>query len=140
MIIHQNQYGFIKGENVQDCLGYTFEYLHKCHKSKRPIIILKLDSEKAFDKIEYSAVIEMLRAKGFVPRWINWVTRILNSASTSMLLNGVAGEKIMCKRGVRQGDPISPLLYVLTADLLQTIVNLAWMNGELTLPVEDSYG
>ena len=117
-VIHQNQYGFIKGRNIQDCLGYAFEYLHLCHQSKEPIIILKLDFEKAFDKVEYKTIIAMLRAKGFGPRWINWVHNILQSASTSVLLNGVAGKKIICNRGVRQGDPHSPLLYVITADLL----------------------
>ena len=60
---------------------------------KKTIIILKLDFEKAFDKVEYKAIIAMLKAKGFVPRWINWVTNILHSASTSVLLNGVAGKK-----------------------------------------------
>ena len=84
-VIHQNQYGFIKGRNIQDCLGYAFEYL--CHQSKKPIIILKLDFEKAFDKIEYKAIISMLKAKGFGPRWITWVSNILHSASTVVLLH-----------------------------------------------------
>ena len=96
-VIHQNQYGFIKGRNIQDCLGFAFEYIHLCHQSRKPIIILKLDFEKAFDKIEYNAIIAMLKAKGFGPRWINWVTNILNTASTSVLLNGVAGKKLYVK-------------------------------------------
>ena len=96
-VIHQNQYGFIKGRNIQDCLGYAFEYLHLCHQSKRPIIILKLDFGKALDKIEYKAIIAMLKAKGFGPRWINWVSNILNSASTAVLLNGVAGKQLCVK-------------------------------------------
>ena len=49
-------------------------------------------------------------------------------------------EKIICKRGVRQGDPHSPLLYVITADLLQSIINAAWSNGELSLPINHAYG
>ena len=96
---------------------------------------MKLDFEKAFDKVEYKAIIAMLKAKGFGPRWINWVTNILHSASTYVLLNGVGGKKIICRRGVKQGDPHSPLLYIIIADLLQSMVNAAWDNGEITLPI-----
>ena len=46
----------------------------------------------------------------------------------------------MCKRGVRQGDPYSPLLFVLAADLLQSVINAAWENGELSLPINHAYG
>jgi retron-type reverse transcriptase len=125
-LIHQNQYGFIKRRNIQDCLGWAFEYLHICHLSKRPIIILKIDFEKAFDKVDHNAVIAMLKARGFGPKWIKLIYKILHSASTSVLLNGVPGKKIICKRGVRQGDPQSPILFVNTADLLQSFINKAW--------------
>jgi hypothetical protein len=52
-LIHENQYGFIKGRTIQDCLGWAFQFLHICHNSKREIVILKLDFQKAFDKIEH---------------------------------------------------------------------------------------
>jgi hypothetical protein len=139
-ILHENQYGFIKGKNIQDCLGWTFEYIQICHSSKKPIIILKLDFEKAFDKVEYNAIISMLVAKGFRPKWISMVKSILQSTSTSVLLNGVPGKKIICKRGVRQGDPLSPLLFVNTADLLQAAVNDAWHRGLINLPIDNDFG
>ena len=58
--IHKNQYGFIKSRTIHDCLPWAFEYIHLCHKSKKEVIVLKLDFEKAFDKVEYMAILQML--------------------------------------------------------------------------------
>jgi hypothetical protein len=137
--LQKNQYGFIKGRNIQDCIGWAFEYLYICHKSKKPIIILKIDFEKAFDKVEYSAIIAMRKAKGYGPKWVRLVESILHSSSTSVMLNGVPGKK-NCKRGVRQGDPLSPLLFVNTVELLQAAVNYAWQDGNIRLPLEENFG
>lgn len=54
--IHWKQYGLIKGRAIQDCLTWVFEYLHYCHKSRKKMVILKLDFEKAFDKNEHEFV------------------------------------------------------------------------------------
>ena len=91
-LIHKNQYGFIKGRTIHDILAWAFEYIHLCHKSKNEIIIVKIDFEKAFDKVEYSAILRMLKQLGFGSRWLGWIGNILSSASTSVLLNGVPGK------------------------------------------------
>jgi hypothetical protein len=102
-LVHKNQYGFIKTRTIQDCLGQDFEYIHQCQQSKKEIVIIKLDFTKAFDMIEHPAIKLMMQQMGFNDKWISWTSSILGSASTSVLLNGVPGKNLVCKRGVWQG-------------------------------------
>jgi retron-type reverse transcriptase len=139
-LIHENQCGFIKERSIQDCLGWAFQFLHICHHSKKEIVILKLDFQKAFEKIEHRFILQILEHKGFGPKWTSWIRNLLQSGSSSVLLNGILGKPFTYKRGVKQGDPLSPLLFVLAADFLQSIVNKAWHMSILKHPICEDFG
>ena len=133
-LVHKNQYGFLKGRNIQDCLAWAFEFIHQCQASKQKIILLKLDFAKAFDTIDHGAMLKILAQMGFDERWIGWIKMLFSSGKSAILLNGVPGRQFFCKRGVRQGDPLSPLLFVLAADILQSAINKAFRNNLIAAP------
>jgi len=124
-LVHKNQYGFIRSRSVQDCLAWSFEYIHQCHHSCCWAIVLKLDFKKAFDTVEHPAILLMLQKLGFSDRYLAWIWGILSSGSSAVLLNGIPSKFFKCKRGVRQAGPLLPLLFVLAVELLQVLVNKA---------------
>jgi hypothetical protein len=134
-LLHVNQYEFLKSKSIQDCIAWCFEYIHQFQQSKREILILKLDFAKAFDTVEHSAVLQMMSDVGFPNKYLNWMHALLSSGISSILLNGTLGRRFKCKRGVRQGDPLSLLLFVLAAELLQYIVNDALNSNHLTMTI-----
>jgi hypothetical protein len=70
-LVRKNQYGFIKSRTIQGCLAWAFEYIYQCHQSKQAIVIIKLDFTKAFDTIEHTAIIQMMKHLGFDEKWLN---------------------------------------------------------------------
>lgn len=58
-MIHRNRYGFIKDQSIQNCLAWSFEYLFLCKQTKKEMVILKLDSEKVFDKLEQEIILNI---------------------------------------------------------------------------------
>jgi len=106
--------------------------VRRLHKQKKSALFLKLDIQKAFDSVNWGYLLEVLQAMGFGPRWREWISILFGTASSRALLNGTQGPGILHRRGVRQGDPLSPMLFILAIDPVQRILELATRQGILS--------
>jgi hypothetical protein len=88
-------------------------------------MLLKLDLARAFDSLSWAFLFEVLRHLGFSDRFIGWLAILLSSASTKVLINGEPGPPICLRRGLWQGDPLSPQLFVLAVYVLGKLIRRA---------------
>lgn len=95
-------------------------------------LFLKLDISQAFDLLSWAFLFEVLRARGFGHRWLKWIASILGTASTKVIVNGMLGGSIFHAKGLRQGDPVSPLLFVIAMDALTALICKASEDGVLS--------
>jgi hypothetical protein len=120
-LIDIRQTGFIRGRSISDTFVHAAELVQVCHKRKKRAVVLKLDFAKAFDTVHWDGLFRVMQARGFSELWIHWMKSILNSSKSAVLVNGCPGPWISCRRGLRQGDPISPYLF-LVAETLQCLI------------------
>lgn len=102
------------------------------HRTKTPACLLKLDITKAFDSVSLEYLIELLSRRGFPARWLDWLATILSLSTSIILLNGCPEDRIKHARGLRQGDPLSPYLFILAIDVLNNILDIATQQGLLS--------
>ncbi|GLT53433.1 hypothetical protein SLA2020_267030 [Shorea laevis] len=86
---------------------------------------LKLDMNKAYDRVEWPFLEGVMRKMGFDERWIRWILNCISSISYSVLINGESFGSILPTRGIRQGDPISPYLFIICAEALSAMLQEA---------------
>jgi hypothetical protein len=128
-VISQAQTAFIKGRFIQDGPLALHEIIHELKTKKLQAVLLKLDFEKAYDRVNWSFLREALLRKGFDPRYVHHIRQLVSGGPIS--INGEVGPYFRNKRGVRQGDPISPLLFDFVADALDAILVRAREAGHI---------
>jgi hypothetical protein len=130
-VISKEQAGYVEGRQIMDSVILAHEVIHSLKSTKTPGMLIKLDLSKAFDRVSWQYLRSILESFGFDQQWVNWILNLTSSTFFSILVNGVPSQPFSPSRGIRQGDPLSPFLFVLMAEGLGCYIKSAVLEGSL---------
>jgi hypothetical protein len=134
-VISPYQSAFLPGRLITDNILAAYETLHSMHTkmwSKVGFMSIKLDMSKAYDRVEWDFLEAVISKLGFSDRWIRLIMECVHTVTYSIIVNGQAIGKITPSRGLRQGDPLSPYLFLRCAVALSSMLSRAESKGIIT--------
>ncbi|KFK27798.1 hypothetical protein AALP_AA8G430800 [Arabis alpina] len=133
-IISNTQAAFIPGRHIMDNVIIAHEMLHSLKRRKRwakSYMTVKTDISKAYDRMEWQFIKDTMMQMGFNDTWIGWIMMCVETVTFSTLVNGVPTGTIIPHRGIRQGDPLSPYIFILCAEVLSHLFTRAAASKQL---------
>ncbi|CAI0629580.1 unnamed protein product, partial [Linum tenue] len=127
--ISGNQFGGIKGRQIHEASLIANELIDSRKKSGKPGLVFKLDIEKAFDNVNWNCLFKILNRLRLPDRLISWIKGLVTSPILSVLVNGEAAGFFNIRKGLRQGDPMSPFLFLLVMDILSVMLETLRSEG-----------
>ena len=134
-IISKNQSAFTPDKLITDNVLMAFELMHFLNHKNAGIdgfMTAKLDISKAFNRVEWGFIQGVMEKLGFNSRWVNLVMKCITSVSYLVIINGATSGNIVPTWGLRQGDPFSPILFLIYTEGLLALINKATRNQLLT--------
>ncbi|KAJ0682333.1 putative RNA-directed DNA polymerase [Helianthus annuus] len=128
-ISSSEQSAFVGGRNILDSTLIVSESIAWAKKSKKELLIFKVDFEKAYDSINWKFLFGIMEKMDFPLKWVSWIKGCLVSGMGSVLVNGSPTKEFSYKRGLRQGDPLSPFLFIIAMEIVTLFVNRLSQKG-----------
>jgi hypothetical protein len=132
--ISDNQSAFVPGRSILDNAMAAIELVHYMKaktRGKRGDVALKLDISKAYDRIDWEYLRDIMSTMGFSQKWISWIMLCVETVDYSVIFNGNTVGPIIPGRGLRQGDPLSPYLSIICAEGLSALIRKAEGRGDI---------
>ena len=124
-LIDETQSAFVKNRQILDGVMIANESMRWLKKNKIPGTLIKLDFHTAYDSVNWNFLKKVMSELGFGHKWISWIMECVSSASMSILLNGSPLRPFKLEKGLRQGDPLSPYLFILVSEALVYLMRKA---------------
>ena len=129
LVVSKAQNAFVEGRQITNASLIANEVIDNLHKRKVKGVVCKLDIEKAFDSINWLLLLKVMQCMGFGPKWVRWIWWCIATTRFSILINGIPMSFFPSSRGLRQGDPISPYLFIMGMEVLSIMLKRAVAGG-----------
>jgi hypothetical protein len=131
-VTSESQTAFVKDRQILDGILIANEVVDEARKAKNELLLFKVDFEKTYDSVDWGYLDEVLRKMEFPPLWRKWLKECVCTATTSVLVNGSPTDEFPLERGLRQGDPLSPFLFLLAAKGLNVMMRAMVEGNQFT--------